>query len=63
MEKSRIIIVEGAQGAGKSTTTNLLRERLTSVNLIRMSGVRDKEITGKEKSFLVHLSTLQMIDR
>ncbi len=63
MEKSRIIIVEGAQGAGKSTTTNLLRERLTSVNLIRMSGVRDKGITGKEKSFLVHLSTLQMMDK
>lgn len=63
MEKSRIIIVEGAQGAGKSTTTNLLRETLTSVNLVRMSGVRDKGVTGKEKSFLVHLSTLEMMDK
>lgn len=63
MEKSRIIIVEGAQGAGKSTTTNLLREKMTSVNLIRMSGVRDKGVTGKDKSFLVHLSTLEMMEK
>lgn len=63
MEKSRIIIVEGAQGAGKSTTTNLLREKMTSVNLIRMSGVRDKGLEGKKKSFKVHRTTLEMIDK
>lgn len=63
MEKSRIIIIEGAQGAGKSTTTNLLREKMTSVNLIRMSGVKDKGPTGKEKSFMVHKTTLEMIDK
>jgi adenylate kinase family enzyme len=63
MEKSRIIIIEGAQGAGKSTTTNLLREKMTSVNLIRMSGVKDKSITGKSKSFRVHKTTLEMIEK
>lgn len=63
MEKSRIIIVEGPQGSGKSTITNLLRETMTSVNLIRMSGVKDKGMTGKEKSFFVHRTTFEMINK
>ena len=42
MERSKVIIVEGPQGAGKTTLTNRLRELITSTNLIRMSGVKDK---------------------
>lgn len=59
--KPFLIIIEGPQGSGKSTVTNLLREKIKSVNLIRMSGVEDKEVTGKEKSLKVHLETLKMI--
>lgn len=61
--KPFLIIVEGPQGSGKSTVTNLLREKIKSVNLIRMSGVEDKTTTGKEKSLKVHLETLKMIKK
>ena len=47
MERSKVIIVEGPQGAGKTTLTNMLRELITSTNLIRMSGVKDKTETDK----------------
>lgn len=62
MEKSLVIIVEGPQGAGKTTLTNRLREEMTSTNLIRMSGVKDKTITGKEKSITVHKQQLNAMN-
>ncbi len=58
MERSKVIIVEGPQGAGKTTLTNRLREVITSTNLIRMSGVKDKTEAGKEKSITVHKQQL-----
>ncbi len=62
MEKSLVIIVEGPQGAGKTTLTNKLREEMTSTNLIRMSGVKDKTLTGKEKSIMVHKQQLHAMN-
>lgn len=58
---NKLIIVEGPQGAGKTTLTNALREVMTGTNLIRMSGVADKTISGKEKSKRVHLAQLNAI--
>ena len=58
MERSKVIIVEGPQGAGKTTLTNRLRELIISTNLIRMSGVKDKTEAGKEKSITVHKQQL-----
>ena len=50
MAKSKIIIVEGAQGAGKTTITDFLRNTVKHTNLYRLSGVSDSTITGLEKS-------------
>ena len=45
MERNTLIIVEGPQGAGKTTFTNYLREHLASVDLHRLTGIKDKTIT------------------
>lgn len=50
MSRSKIIIVEGAQGAGKTTVTDYLRNTLKHTNLYRLSGISDATITGYEKS-------------
>ena len=49
MERNTLIIVEGPQGAGKTTFTNYLREHLASVDLHRLTGIKDKTITGLPK--------------
>ncbi len=50
MSKNRMIIVEGPQGTGKSSLTNYLRDNIPSSNLYRLSGSKDKTLTGKEVS-------------
>lgn len=49
MPKNTLIIVEGPQGAGKTTFTNYLRENLASADLHRLTGIKDKTKTGLEK--------------
>ena len=49
MQKNTLIIVEGPQGAGKSTFTNYLRENLASADLHRLTGIKDKTATGLSK--------------
>lgn len=60
-KKPYLIIVDGPQGAGKSTITNLLREKITSSVLIRHAGVPDRSETGCEKSYTSHKETLKYI--
>lgn len=50
MAKSKLIIVEGPQGVGKTTITDYLRNTLKHTNLYRLSGVSDSSIAGYEKS-------------
>lgn len=50
MEKGNIIIIEGPQGSGKSTMANFLRDNLACSNLYRLTGIKDKTITGYEKN-------------
>lgn len=50
MSRSKIIVVEGAQGAGKTTITDYLRYSIKHTNLYRLSGISDSTITGLEKS-------------
>ena len=47
--KDVIIIVEGPQGAGKTTFTNFLREKMSSTDLYRLAGIKDKTEIGHAK--------------
>ena len=44
-----IIIVEGPQGAGKTTFTNYLREKMSATDLYRLTGIKDKTESGHMK--------------
>lgn len=50
MEKSRIIMVEGPQGVGKTTLVEYLRENIPCCDLYRLSGIKDKSKLGLEKN-------------
>ncbi len=50
MANSKLIIVEGAQGAGKTTITDYLRNSIKHTNLYRLSGISDSTKLGYEKS-------------
>ena len=41
MANSKLIVVEGAQGAGKTTVTDYLRYSLSYTNLYILSGTED----------------------
>ena len=47
--KDIMIIVEGPQGAGKTTFTNYLREKIPATDLYRLTGIKDKTETGYPK--------------
>ena len=50
MANSKLIIVEGPQGVGKTTTTDFLRHTLSYTNLYRLSGTADSSKTGLKKA-------------
>ena len=50
MANSKLIVVEGPQGAGKTTITDFIRYSLSSTNLYRLNGTADSSPTGRKKS-------------
>ena len=52
--RSKLIIVEGPQGTGKTTLTDYLRHSLPYTNLYRMSGTADSSETGLAKSIKMY---------
>lgn len=62
MEKNKIIIIEGPQGTGKTTLANYLRENIPSSNLYRLSGQKDKTVTGKEASLKMYNALLNYLE-
>lgn len=60
--KDKIIIVEGPQGVGKTTFTNLLREKIKSTDLYRLSGIKDRTETGKAKIKLKYEKLLDYME-
>lgn len=60
--KDTIIIVEGPQGAGKTTFTNYLREKMSCTDLYRLAGVKDKGESGFERSKERYYTLLNYIE-
>lgn len=50
MANSKLIVVEGAQGAGKTTITDFLRHSIKYTNLYRLSGTADSTVAGLAKA-------------
>lgn len=61
MANSKIIIVEGAQGTGKTTVTDFIRNTIPYTNLYRLNGTSDSSPTGKEKSKKMYFGLLNYI--
>jgi len=59
---NKVIILEGAQGVGKTTITRILREQMPYSVLLSLSGTSDKTKDGELKIFKEHFSSLNMID-
>lgn len=54
MANSKIIIVEGAQGAGKTTITDFLRHSVKHTNLYRLTGTSDSTKEGLKKATIMY---------
>ncbi len=61
MANSKLIVVEGAQGAGKTTITDYLRHTLSYTNLYRLCGTSDATETGLAKSTKMYEQLLDYI--
>lgn len=58
MANSKIIIVEGAQGVGKTTVTDFLRYAVKYTNLYRLTGTADSSKEGKKKATIMYKNLL-----
>ena len=63
MANSKIIVVEGPQGAGKTTITDFLRHTLPYSNLYRMSGTADSTVAGKKKAEDMYVDLIEYIKK
>lgn len=63
MANSKLIAVEGPQGAGKTTITDFLRYSLSYTNLYRLSGTADSSPTGKKKAEDMYVDLIEYIKK
>lgn len=63
MANSKLIVVEGPQGAGKTTITDFLRHTLPYSNLYRMSGTADSTVAGKKKAEDMYVDLIEYIKK
>jgi len=63
MANSKLIVVEGAQGAGKTTITDYIRHSLKYTNLYRLSGTSDSTPSGLKKSKEMYYDLLEYIKK
>ena len=63
MANSKLIIVEGPQGAGKTTVTDFIRHKIPYTNLYRLNGTSDSSPTGKEKSKEMYNDLVDYIEK
>lgn len=57
-QKSKLIVIEGPQGVGKTTYAEYIRERLPYTNLYRLYGTNDNSPTGLNKSIKMYKALL-----
>ena len=63
MANSKLIVVEGPQGAGKTTVTDFIRHKIPYTNLYRLSGSSDSSPAGKPKSVDMYNDLLDYISK
>ena len=63
MANSKIIIVEGPQGAGKTTITDYIRNVVPYTNLYRLSGTSDPTETGKIKAIRMYDDLMDYMEK
>ena len=63
MANSKLIVVEGAQGAGKTTYTDYIRYSLSYTNLYRLCGTSDSSKTGLKKAKDMYENLLEYIKK
>ncbi len=63
MANSKLIVVEGPQGAGKTTITDFIRHKLPYTNLYRLSGSSDNSPSGKPKSVEMYIDLLDYMQK
>ena len=63
MANSKLIVVEGAQGVGKTTVTDYIRHSLKYTNLYRLSGTSDSTPEGLKKSKEMYFDLLEYIKK
>lgn len=63
MANSKLIVVEGAQGVGKTTITDYLRNSIKYTNLYRLCGTSDSSITGLKKAEDMYIDLLDYIKK
>lgn len=63
MANSKLIIVEGPQGAGKTTVTDFIRHGLKYTNLYRLCGTSDSSPSGKEKAKDMYVDLLDYLKK
>jgi len=61
LKKSKLIIIEGPQGVGKTTITNYVRDTLPYTNLYRLCGTSDVTKCGKNKARNMYKHLLKYI--
>lgn len=63
MANSKIIIVEGPQGAGKTTITDYIRNVIPHTNLYRLSGTSDASPEGKKKATKMYDDLMNYVEK
>lgn len=63
MANSKLIVVEGPQGAGKTTVTDYIRHGLKYTNLYRLCGTSDSTPTGKKKASDMYWDLIEYIEK
>lgn len=63
MSNSKLIVVEGPQGAGKTTITDFLRYSLSYTNLYRLCGTSDSTPTGKKKAEDMYVDLIEYMKK